>query len=97
MPDRQSDKTCAAEVFLERPLPNKDSLRIFNIRVVHTRVDPRADTTTNESTVQMQFVGSLAVIMSELMFSKGDPAWALIKTGALFATGFLVRPFGALV
>jgi hypothetical protein len=43
MPDRQSDKTCAAEVFLERPLPNKDSLRIFNIRVAHTRVDPRAD------------------------------------------------------
>jgi hypothetical protein len=41
--------------------------------------------------------GSLAVIMSELMFPKGDPAWALIKTWALFATGFLVRPFGALV
>ena len=31
--------------------------------------------------------GSLAVIMSELMFPKGDPAWALIKTWALFATG----------
>lgn len=41
--------------------------------------------------------GSLAVIMSELMFPKGDPAWALIKTWALFATGFVVRPFGALV
>jgi MFS family permease len=41
--------------------------------------------------------GSLAVIMSELMFPKGDPAWALIKTWALFATGFIVRPFGALV
>src|SRR2546428_6831546 len=41
--------------------------------------------------------GSLAVIMSELMFPKGDPTWALIKTWALFATGFLVRPFGALV
>src|SRR5213083_79616 len=41
--------------------------------------------------------GSLAVVMSELMFPKGDPAWALIKTWALFATGFLVRPFGALV
>src|SRR5713226_9516022 len=35
--------------------------------------------------------------MSELMFPKGDPTWALIKTWALFATGFLVRPFGALV
>jgi MFS family permease len=41
--------------------------------------------------------GSLAVVMSELMFPKGDPAWALIKTWALFATGFVVRPFGALV
>ena len=41
--------------------------------------------------------GSLAVIMSEMMFPKGDPAWALIKTWALFATGFLVRPFGAIV
>src|SRR5436309_3395816 len=41
--------------------------------------------------------GSLAVVMSELMFPKGDPAWALIKTWALFATGFLVRPFGAIV
>jgi MFS family permease len=41
--------------------------------------------------------GSLAVIMSELMFPQGDPTWALIKTWALFATGFIVRPFGALV
>src|SRR5437773_5901947 len=41
--------------------------------------------------------GSLAVIMSELMFPKGNPAWALIKTWALFATGFIIRPFGALV
>ena len=41
--------------------------------------------------------GSLAVVMSELMFPKGDPTWALIKTWALFATGFIVRPFGALV
>jgi len=28
---------------------------------------------------------------------KGDPAWAQIKFWALFATGFVVRPFGALV
>ena len=41
--------------------------------------------------------GSLAVIMSGLMFPPGQPAWALIKTWALFATGFVVRPFGALV
>jgi MFS family permease len=41
--------------------------------------------------------GSLAVVMSELMFPKGDPGWALIKTWALFATGFVVRPFGAIV
>jgi MFS family permease len=41
--------------------------------------------------------GSLAAVMSELLFPKGDPVWALIKTWALFATGFIVRPFGALV
>ena len=41
--------------------------------------------------------GSLAVVMSEVMFPAGNPAWALIKTWALFATGFIVRPFGALV
>ena len=41
--------------------------------------------------------GSLALIMSEVFFPKGDPTWALIKTWALFATGFIVRPFGALV
>jgi MFS family permease len=41
--------------------------------------------------------GSLAVTMSQLMFPKGNPAWALIQTWALFATGFIVRPFGALV
>jgi len=41
--------------------------------------------------------GSLAVVMSQLMFPKGNPTWALIQTWALFATGFVVRPFGALV
>jgi MFS family permease len=41
--------------------------------------------------------GSLAVVMSQLMFPKGNPGWALVQTWALFATGFVVRPFGALV
>src|SRR6266852_1167538 len=41
--------------------------------------------------------GSLAVVMSELMFPKGNPTWALIQTWAVFATGFVVRPFGAIV
>jgi MFS family permease len=41
--------------------------------------------------------GSLAVVMSQLMFPKGNPAWALIQTWAVFATGFVVRPFGAIV
>ncbi len=41
--------------------------------------------------------GSLAAIMSTLLFPAGHPTWALIKTWALFATGFIVRPFGALV
>src|SRR5438045_6102394 len=41
--------------------------------------------------------GSLAVVMSELMFPHGYPAKALISTWGVFATGFIVRPFGALV
>jgi MFS family permease len=41
--------------------------------------------------------GSLATVMSTLMFPAGNPTWALIKTWALFATGFIVRPFGAIV
>jgi MFS family permease len=41
--------------------------------------------------------GSLSVVMSGLMFPAGDPAWNLIKYWALFAAGFIVRPFGAIV
>src|ERR1700737_4226820 len=41
--------------------------------------------------------GSLAAVMSALLFPGKNPTWDLIKTWALFATGFLVRPFGALV
>ncbi|MDQ6802788.1 MAG: MHS family MFS transporter [Acidobacteriota bacterium] len=41
--------------------------------------------------------GSLAVVMSELMFPRGYPARALISTWGVFATGFIVRPFGAIV
>ena len=41
--------------------------------------------------------GSLASVMSALLFPGKDPVWDLIKYWALFATGFIVRPFGALV
>ena len=41
--------------------------------------------------------GSLSVVLSQLMFPSDSPAWASIKFWALFATGFIVRPFGALV
>ncbi len=41
--------------------------------------------------------GSLAVVMSQVMFPKGNPTWALIQTWAVFASGFIVRPFGAIV
>ncbi len=41
--------------------------------------------------------GSLAPVMSALLFPGKDPTWDLIKYWALFATGFIVRPFGALV
>ncbi|HEY0157607.1 MAG TPA: MFS transporter [Thermoanaerobaculia bacterium] len=41
--------------------------------------------------------GSLAAIMSGLFFPKGDPQAAFLLTLATFATGFAVRPFGAIV
>jgi MFS family permease len=41
--------------------------------------------------------GSLAAVMSALLFPGKNPTWDLIKYWALFATGFIVRPFGAIV
>lgn len=41
--------------------------------------------------------GSLATIISAQFFSKGHETVALLSTLATFATGFIVRPFGALV
>src|SRR5688572_20609267 len=41
--------------------------------------------------------GSLAAIMSGLFFPKENPTAGFLYTLAAFATGFAVRPFGALV
>ncbi len=41
--------------------------------------------------------GSLATILSAHFFPQGNPTVALLSTLATFATGFVVRPFGALV
>ncbi|AHZ84872.1 Alpha-ketoglutarate permease [Bdellovibrio bacteriovorus] len=41
--------------------------------------------------------GSLATIISAQFFPKGHETVALLSTLATFATGFIVRPFGALV
>ena len=41
--------------------------------------------------------GSLATILAGSFFPKDEPATALLATLATFATGFVVRPFGALV
>ncbi len=41
--------------------------------------------------------GSLAKTMSGLMFPAKDPTWSLINFWAVFAAGFVVRPFGAVV
>lgn len=41
--------------------------------------------------------GSLATIISAQFFPKGHETAALLSTLATFATGFIVRPFGALV
>ena len=40
--------------------------------------------------------GSLATILAGQFFPKGNPTAALLSTLATFATGFVVRPFGAL-
>lgn len=40
--------------------------------------------------------GSLAVTLAPAFFPSGNPAVALMSTLATFATGFVVRPFGAL-
>lgn len=41
--------------------------------------------------------GSLATIISRHFFPPGHPTAAFLSTLAVFATGFIVRPFGALV
>jgi len=41
--------------------------------------------------------GSLATIISTQFFPQGNPTVAFLSTLAVFATGFIVRPFGALV
>ncbi len=41
--------------------------------------------------------GSLSTVIASAFFPKGNPTVALLNTLAIFATGFLVRPFGALV
>ena len=41
--------------------------------------------------------GSLATTLAPAFFPKGNPTVALLSTLATFATGFVVRPFGALV
>ena len=41
--------------------------------------------------------GSLATIIATQFFPETDPTTGLLSTLAIFATGFIVRPFGALV
>jgi MFS family permease len=41
--------------------------------------------------------GSLATVIADQFFPKGNPTAALLSTLATFAAGFIVRPFGALV
>ena len=40
--------------------------------------------------------GSLATILAKSFFPQGNPTVALLSTLATFATGFVVRPFGAI-
>ena len=41
--------------------------------------------------------GSLSTIISERFFPKENPTAAYLATLAIFATGFIVRPFGAII
>src|ERR1700704_4948313 len=41
--------------------------------------------------------GSLATVIANQFFPKTNPTAALLSTLAIFAAGFIVRPFGALV
>ncbi|HMS55040.1 MAG TPA: MFS transporter, partial [Fimbriimonadaceae bacterium] len=41
--------------------------------------------------------GSLATTIAALFFPKGNETVALLSTLATFATGFIVRPFGAIL
>src|ERR1700754_1706442 len=41
--------------------------------------------------------GSLALVLSTHFFPEGNPTTAFLSTLGVFATGFIVRPFGALV
>jgi MFS family permease len=41
--------------------------------------------------------GSLATLLATKFYPQGDPTAALLSTLATFATGFVVRPFGAIV
>ncbi|HWI64386.1 MAG TPA: MFS transporter, partial [Symbiobacteriaceae bacterium] len=41
--------------------------------------------------------GSLATIIAGVFYPSGNPTVSLLSTLATFATGFVVRPFGALV
>ena len=41
--------------------------------------------------------GTLATILAQQFFPKGNPTAAFLSTLATFAAGFIVRPFGALV
>ncbi len=41
--------------------------------------------------------GSLAIIFSQLFYPSGDPVAAMLVSVAAFATGFAVRPIGALI
>ncbi len=41
--------------------------------------------------------GSLSVVMTEIFYPKGEPVWTEIAFWGTFATGFIVRPFGAVV
>ena len=41
--------------------------------------------------------GSLAIIFAQLFYPKGDPVAAMLVSVAAFATGFAIRPVGALI
>jgi MFS family permease len=91
----------ASRFLTRRPSPPKATLRHVAERAISQRgiwtVIAASSAGTLIEWYDFYIFGSLATILAGAFFPKGNELAALLSTLATFATGFLVRPFGALV